>query len=93
MESMKKNVLIIGLVLLLGTMGCSDWLDVKPRTEIEQEVMFSSEDGFKTALNGVYILLADASLYGKNTRMYLHQYLAQNSVSNNQLTENFMLYD
>ena len=90
---MKKNVLIIGLVLLLGTMGCSDWLDVKPRTEIEQEVMFSSEDGFKTALNGVYILLADASLYGKNTSMYLPEYLAQNWVSNNELTEKLLVYD
>ena len=90
---MKKNIFVIGLILLSGAMGCSDWLDVKPRTEIEESVMFSSEDGFKTALNGVYILMADPSLYGKNMSMYFPEYLAQNWVSNDELTEKLMLYD
>ena len=90
---MRTNKIIVALALLLGTLGCSDWLDVKPRTEIEQEVMFSSENGFKTALNGVYILLADQSLYGKNTSMYFPEFLARHWVSTNEMTERLLEYD
>ena len=47
---------ILSGCLLLGT-GCSNWLDVKPSTRVEQEEMFSTEDGFKNTLTGVYIKL------------------------------------
>ena len=39
------------VVSYLGT-GCSNWLDVKPSTRVEQEEMFSTEDGFKNTLTG-----------------------------------------
>lgn len=45
--------------------ACSDWLDVKPKTEEEADRMFSSEEGFKAALAGAYIALCQPELYGK----------------------------
>ena len=67
---------ILSGCLLLGT-GCSNWLDVKPSTRVEQEEMFSTEDGFKNTLTGVYIKLKSNSLYGKTLTMELTEYLAQ----------------
>lgn len=65
---MKKRLIYI--IALIACMGCNDWLDVKPRTEMKEEVMFQTEDGFKEALIGAYIQLASEDLYGKNTSMY-----------------------
>ncbi|MEG1949805.1 MAG: RagB/SusD family nutrient uptake outer membrane protein [Odoribacter sp.] len=45
--------------------SCSDWLDVKPKTEEEAESLFSTEEGFKSALSGVYIALCQPNLYGR----------------------------
>lgn len=71
---MKKK--LIYLVTLIACMGCSDWLDVQPRTEMKEEVVFQTEDGFKEALIGVYIQLASENLYGKNMSMYFTELLA-----------------
>ena len=72
---------ILSGCLLLGT-GCSNWLDVKPSTRVEQEEMFSTEDGFKNTLTGVYIKLKSNSLYGQTLTMELTEYLAQHWKSN-----------
>ena len=34
--------------------SCSDWLIVYPSDEIKEEYLFSTGDGFRTALNGIY---------------------------------------
>ncbi len=71
---MKKNiykrsgwlpiVVLFTLSLTLFT-SCDDWLDVKPKTQIESEDMFSSETGFKDVLNGVYVKISSANMYGR----------------------------
>lgn len=62
------NKYIVGF-LLVGSLttisGCSDWLDVKPKTEEEASSLFSTLDGFKSALAGVYIGLSQSELYGR----------------------------
>ncbi|MEG2276830.1 MAG: RagB/SusD family nutrient uptake outer membrane protein [Odoribacter sp.] len=52
------------LALFMNT-ACSDWLDVKPKTEEEADRLFSNEEGFKSALAGAYIALCQPELYGK----------------------------
>ena len=75
---MKKINYTTGIVAaLLLFNSCSDWLDVNPRSEMKESVMFSTEDGFKKALTGSYILLAQSDLYGKNTSMYVPELLAR----------------
>lgn len=73
----------IGLVLV-SCIGCSDWLDVNPRTELKQEIEYETENGYKEVLNGVYIQLASKNLYGKNMTMYfpellLHTWIPKNT--------------
>lgn len=56
----------IGICLTLFICSsCSDWLDVKPKTEEEADDKFSSLAGFKSALAGVYLQLSQPELYGR----------------------------
>lgn len=38
--------------------SCSDWLNLYPSDEIKEEYLFSSGDGFRTAMNGIYRKMA-----------------------------------
>lgn len=74
---MKKNFILYWLLCIVTVTACSDWLDVNPRTEVKEEQLFETEDGFKSALVGAYIQVASSNLYGKNTSMYFPELLSQ----------------
>lgn len=61
----RLQVVLLLLAGLLSITSCNDWLDVKPKTEEEAEELFSTIDGFKSALAGVYIGLSQSGLYGR----------------------------
>ena len=60
---MRKYILIVCLGLFAS---CSNWLDVQPKTMVEEEEVFSRELGFKEALAGIYIKMATTDLYARN---------------------------
>lgn len=62
---MKKCIINTCLGMLLFC-SCSDWLDVKPKTTVEEEEVFSREIGFKEALTGIYIKMTSTELYARN---------------------------
>lgn len=64
---MKLKTYIIGLSVALGAMcsSCTDWLDTQPNDKQSEEQQFATKDGFYSAVNGVYNLMAGSSLYGK----------------------------
>lgn len=62
---MKKLINISLALSLLLFASCADWLDVKPSNETREEELFSTGVGCETALNGIYQLLSQESLYGK----------------------------
>ena len=74
---MKKAYYPILFLLLALCSACNDWLDVNPRSQIKGEELYKSEDGFKKALNGVYINIAKEGLYGRQTTMYFTDALAR----------------
>ena len=59
----------IGLAGILLSGGCSDWLNVDPKSQIKQEALFESEAGFRDALTGVYTVMARTGMYGGNEMM------------------------
>lgn len=63
---MKKSILLymIGSFLVFFS-SCSDWLDVPPKTSINEEDLFQEEAGFKDVLTGFYLKLGSSALYGK----------------------------
>jgi hypothetical protein len=44
--------------------SCSDYLDVKPKSQVELETLFSTQEGFMEALVGVYLSCVTKELYG-----------------------------
>lgn len=52
---MRKYIQIISFLLAAVTLsGCENWLDVKPETEVNEDDMFNTEQGFMDALYGIY---------------------------------------
>ena len=51
--------------LLLGLAACSDWLNVSPDDQVNEETLFTDGDGYRNALNGIYKDLADFALSKK----------------------------
>ena len=61
----------------LLTSGCSDWFDVSPKTDIKAEELFTTENGFRSALAGLYISMTDDDAYGDNLSFGMLDQMAQ----------------
>ena len=72
---MKKKILtaILALPLLVS---CGEWLDVQPKTSVEEEDLFAREYGFKDALTGFYVKMGKTMLYGQTLTYYYMDMLA-----------------
>lgn len=55
--------------LYLSVTSCNDWLDVQDQTKAKEEDFYAKKNGFKNALTGCYMTLADESIYGKSLTM------------------------
>ncbi len=65
-----KNKIYIALMLLLGlSTSCNDWLDVKSDTEEKEEDLFSTYEGFRSALTGCYMQMGSRDIYGEKLTM------------------------
>ena len=76
---MKKSLytIILGLAGLLSFQSCSEWLDVTPNTDLPAKELFTTENGFQSALAGLYIAMTEEDTYGKNLSFGLTEQLAQ----------------
>ena len=90
---MKKTIILFLVAVTMAIpIGCADWLNVTPRSEKESEDLFSSEDGYRTALAGVYMLMRQSNLYGYSTTMFIPEYMARNwSLPTNQQQTAYLL--
>lgn len=57
--------------------SCSDWLDVTPNTDVPAKELFTTENGYMSALAGLYISMTEENTYGKNLSFGLMEQLAQ----------------
>lgn len=73
-----KKISILLLISLLGLFSaCSDWFDVQPKTQVKGDDLFSTENGYRTALFGVYTSMASNLLYGGDLTMGFMDVLGQ----------------
>ncbi len=70
------SILIASLVL--GTSSCSDWFDVSPDNLVAKDDLFSTNEGFRIALNGIYIDMSQKALYGQELTWSFTSFLGQN---------------
>ena len=61
---MKQSVIYILIALLLSS--CTKWLDVGSKSELDEDEMYQSREGFYTTLTGLYLNLGSTQLYGGN---------------------------
>ncbi|MGY0426527.1 MAG: RagB/SusD family nutrient uptake outer membrane protein [Polaribacter sp.] len=75
MKKYLKNSTRIWVCLLI--VSCTNYLDVQPEDKYAEKDVFSSEKAINTALNGIYLNLANANTYGGNLTMSTLDVLAQ----------------
>jgi len=75
---MKKiTIQILFAIPLLMLVACTEWLDVRPKSEIVADLHFSSETGFRDQLTGVYSHMSRTQMYGRDMSFGLVSVLSQ----------------
>ncbi|WP_255406506.1 RagB/SusD family nutrient uptake outer membrane protein [Prevotella sp. KH2C16] len=78
---MNKNYMImsfsVAVLSMLMLSSCSDWFDVSPKTDLEAGELFDTENGFQSALTGIYLTMATTNAYAGNMSFGLLDQLAQ----------------
>lgn len=49
----KFMLFFVGCAMTLAS--CDDWLDVKPKTNVEEEELFKNEQGFKEEIGRAHV--------------------------------------
>lgn len=78
MKTTYIKTLALGLFAISTLASCNDWLDVSPKSQIEETDQFSRASGFRDQLTGVYTQMAQSSLYGQNLGFGFAEVLSQN---------------
>ena len=58
--------LLVAAVIMLSFTGCKKWLDTDAPLQVDQNTVYSNEQGFRDVLNGVYLQMGSRSLYGRD---------------------------
>ncbi|MEA5006837.1 MAG: RagB/SusD family nutrient uptake outer membrane protein [Rikenellaceae bacterium] len=69
---------ILTAALILGATSCSNWFDVSPENLVTKDDLFSTNEGFRIALNGIYIDMSQKALYGQELTWSFTSFLGQN---------------
>ncbi|MFS2724713.1 RagB/SusD family nutrient uptake outer membrane protein [Bacteroides thetaiotaomicron] len=83
---MRKLYIIFMLLGMLLVTSCSDWLDVAPSNQVNDDKMFSNGDGYRNALNGVYSKMSTESMYGREMSWGLIDVVGQTYVKSRMKT-------
>ena len=61
-----KNKILIAVTLFVCTVAssCNNWLDVTPQAQVNADKLFSTPEGYESAVYGIYTAMTDASIYG-----------------------------
>ena len=63
---MRSYIRIFAVVLIVVSAACKDWLDVTPAGQASESDMFSTGNGYRSVLNGLYKAMGQKNLYGRN---------------------------
>ncbi|TKC07438.1 RagB/SusD family nutrient uptake outer membrane protein [Pedobacter frigoris] len=91
-----KKISFIALALFstLSLISCKKFLTVVPKTQMPQNVLFSTEGGFKDALTGAYIQMKGTGLYGAAmTQTTLEQLTSSWDVTSNSTEQRIGLFN
>ncbi len=61
-----KIYFLAAALIIVSLTGCKKWLDTDAPLQVDENTVFSNEQGFKEALNGVYLQMGGKSVYGRD---------------------------
>jgi starch-binding outer membrane protein, SusD/RagB family len=61
-----KIYFLAAALIIVSLTGCKKWLDTEPPLQVDENTVLSNEQGFKEALNGVYLQMGGKSVYGRD---------------------------
>lgn len=76
---MEKIVLLACVSLFF--LGCGNFLDINPESEVVNDDMFSTAEGVEDALYGVYMSMVKEDMYGGDMSVLIPELLGQNFVT------------
>lgn len=85
---MKNRYIYLFVLSVFLLSSCNNWLDMRPKSEMREEEMYETEDGFKSVLIGAYIKIASKELYGEKTTILLPELMSQHWITSNSNTGN-----
>lgn len=59
-----KTRIYIFICIILGLTSCNDWLDIELEDKVDEKKLYSTVEGFRESLAGVYVSMADSVMYG-----------------------------
>ena len=76
---MEKIILLACISLFF--LGCGNFLDINPESEVVNDDMFSTAEGVEDALYGVYMSMVKEDMYGGDMSVLIPELLGQNFVT------------
>ena len=64
---MKNYAIVLATIFMLFFTSCESWLDIQQEGEVTVAQLYSTGEGYRTALNGVYQAMGRPALYLNNT--------------------------
>jgi starch-binding outer membrane protein, SusD/RagB family len=61
-----KIIYTAAALVTLSLTACKKWLDAPAPLQVDQEKLFSNEQGFKDVLHGVYLQMGSQAMYGRD---------------------------
>ena len=61
-----KIYFLAAALIIVSLTGCKKWLDTDTPLQVDENTVLSNEQGFKEALNGVYLQMGGQSVYGRD---------------------------
>src|SRR6188472_4174391 len=60
-----KFYFLAAALIVVSLTGCKKWLDTEPPLQVDENIVLSSEQGFKEALIAVYLQMGNTNVYGR----------------------------
>lgn len=77
---MMEKIVLLACVSLFF-LGCGNFLDINPESEVVNDDMFSTAEGVEDALYGVYMSMVKEDMYGGDMSVLIPELLGQNFVT------------
>lgn len=93
-EMKKLSFILLAMFSTLSFVSCKKFLTVTPKTQMPQDMLFSTEGGFKDALSGVYIQMKSSGAYGGSmTQTTVEHLISSWDVVSNSTEQRLGLYN